>query len=194
VLHIYISPRPGSVKPGSTGIPVPGYEVRITDERGQPLGPGEAGDMWVRGASTATGYWNRPQLTKERMCEGWFFTGDKYRADEDGYLWYAGRSDDMFRVLGEWVSPIEVESALIEHPAVLECAVVAYLDEDRLSKPKACVVLKNQNEATDEMAAALQAHVRARISSYKCPRKIEFPEELPKTATGKIQRFKLRCD
>src|ERR1044072_5158779 len=134
VLHIYTSARPGEVKPGSTGLPVPGYEVRITDEKGSSVAPSQVGDMWVRGASTAAGLSDH---------EGWFFTGDKYFADEDGYLWYAGRSDDMLRVLGEWVSPIEVEPALIEHPAVLECAVVAYKDENELSKPKACVVLKD---------------------------------------------------
>ena len=192
VLHIYASARPGAVKPGSTGTAVPGYEIRITDERGSEVQAGRAGDMWVRGASTATSYWNRPALTAERMRDGWFFTGDKYTADADGYLWYAGRSDDMFRVLGEWVSPIEVEAALIEHPAVLECAVVAYKDENRLSKPKACVVLKNAGAASHLLATELQQFVRERIASYKCPRRIEFLEELPKTPTGKIQRYKLR--
>jgi benzoate-CoA ligase len=182
-LHIYTSPRPGAVKPGSTGLAVPGYEVRITDEKCNPVEPGQVGDMWVRGASIAAG---------QADPEGWFFTGDKYYADEDGYLFYAGRSDDMFRVLGEWVSPIEVEAALIEHPAVLECAVVAYKDENKLSKPKACVVLKNGGDATDELAAELQQFVRQRIASYKYPRRIEFFDELPKTPTGKLQRYKLR--
>jgi benzoate-CoA ligase len=183
VLHIYTSTRPGEVKPGSTGLPVPGYEVRITDEKGAPVASRQVGDMWVRGASTAAGLSD---------AEGWFFTGDKYFADEDGYLWYAGRSDDMFRVLGEWVSPIEVEAALIEHPAVLECAVVAYKDENELSKPKACVVLKDTAQATDEMAVELQQYVRQRIAAYKYPRRIQFFDELPKTPTGKIQRYKLR--
>jgi len=193
VLHIYASARAGEVKPGSTGKVVPGYEIRIRDEQGREVAPGQAGDMWVRGASTAACYWNRPTLTAERMRDGWFFTGDKYSADADGYLWYAGRSDDMFRVLGEWVSPIEIEAALIEHPAVLECAVVAYKDENQLSKPKACVVLKDAAGATEALAAELQSFVRARIASYKCPRRIEFLEELPKTPTGKIQRYKLRA-
>jgi benzoate-CoA ligase family protein len=184
VLHIYVSAKAGAVKPGSTGLPVPGYEVRITEERGvTPVSPGQVGDMWVRGSSIAAG---------QADPEGWFFTGDKYVADEDGYLWYAGRSDDMFRVLGEWVSPIEVEGALIEHPAVLECAVVAYKDANQLSKPKACVVLKDAARAGDEMAAELQEFVRQRIASYKYPRMIEFLNELPKTPTGKIQRYKLR--
>jgi benzoate-CoA ligase len=183
VLHIYASTRAGAVKPGSTGLPVPGYEIRITDEHANPVGPGQVGDMWVRGASIAAG---------RADPEGWFFTGDKYLADADGYLWYAGRSDDMFRVLGEWVSPIEVEAALVEHPAVLECAVVAYKDENRLSKPKACVVLKDASMAGDRMAAELQQFVRRQIASYKYPRRIEFLDELPKTPTGKIQRYKLR--
>lgn len=192
VLHIYISARSGKVKPGSTGLPVPGYDIRITDEQGREVPAGHAGDMWVRGASNALFYWNRPALTRERMQDGWFFSGDKYSADEDGYYWYAGRSDDMFRVLGEWVSPIEIEAALIEHPAVLECAVVAYKDVDRLAKPKACVVLKHAADAADSLAAELQQFVRARIASYKCPRRVDFLEELPKTPTGKIQRYKLR--
>src|SRR5262249_30701818 len=156
------------------GFPVPGYEIRITDEKGVPVERGQVGDMWVRGASIAAGLADPT---------GWFFTGDKYFADEDGYLYYAGRSDDMFRVLGEWVSPIEVEAALIEHPAVLECAVVAYQDENQLSKPKACVVLKDVGHATDQLAAELQQFVRQRIASYKYPRRIEFFEELPKTPT-----------
>ena len=129
--------------PGSTGLPVPGYQVRITDENGRELPSGEMGDLWVRGDSNARCYWNRPRLTAERMLNGWFFSGDKYRADADGYYWYAGRSDDMFRVSGEWVSPIEVEGALIEHPAVLEAAVVARLGEDGLPMPCAFVTLKD---------------------------------------------------
>ena len=192
VLHIYASARPGQVKPGSTGCAVPGYEIRIIDEKGRAMAPGEAGDLWVRGESTATCYWNRPQLTAERMVDGWFFSGDKFRAEEDGYLWYSGRSDDMFRVSGEWVSPVEVEAALIEHPAVLECAVVAYKDENQLVKPKACVVLKDAGGQGDELARELQQFVRARLAGYKYPRRIQFMAELPKTPTGKIQRYKLR--
>ena len=186
VLHIYISNRPGCVRPGSSGVPVPGYGVRIKGDAG------EAGDLWVRGASTATRYWNRPQVTAERMRGGWFFSGDKYRVDADGYYWYAGRSDDMFRVSGEWVSPIEVESALIEHAAVLEAAVVARADENGLTKPCAFVALKRPEDASEAMAAALREFVRERLASYKCPRRMEFVAELPKTATGKVQRYKLR--
>jgi benzoate-CoA ligase len=192
VLHIYISNRPGRVREGSSGVPVPGYEVRIADECGQDLPAGEIGDLWVRGRSNATHYWNRPQLTAERMRDGWFSSGDKYRVDADGYYWYAGRSDDMFRVSGEWVSPIEVESALIEHPAVLEAAVVAREGEDGLTMACAFVALKEAAGAGEALAAELRAFVRGRLAGYKRPRRIEFLDELPKTATGKIQRYKLR--
>ena len=192
VLHIYISNRPGRVLPGSSGLPVPGYQVRITDESGRELPAGETGDLWVRGASNATHYWNRPQLTAQRMRDGWFFSGDKYRADADGYYWYAGRSDDMFRVSGEWVSPIEVEGALIGHPAVLEAAVVARIGDSGLPVPCAFVTLKQPDRASDELAGELDAFLRERLAGYKRPRRIEFLEELPKTATGKVQRYKLR--
>jgi benzoate-CoA ligase len=192
VLHIYISNRPGRVRPGSSGLPVPGYQVRITDESGRELPAGETGDLWVRGASNATHYWNRPQLTAQRMRDGWFFSGDKYRADADGYYWYAGRSDDMFRVSGEWVSPIEVEGALIGHPAVLEAAVVARIGDSGLPVPCAFVTLKQPDRASDELAGELDAFLRERLAGYKRPRRIEFLEELPKTATGKVQRYKLR--
>jgi len=192
VLHIYISNRPGSVRPGSTGLPVPGYQVRITDESGRELPAGETGDLWVRGASNATHYWNRPELTAARMRDGWFFSGDKYRADADGYYWYAGRSDDMFRVSGEWVSPIEVESTLIEHPAVLEAAVVARLGENGLPAACAFVTLKQAGAACDALADELRRFIGERLTGYKHPRRIEFLDDLPKTATGKVQRYKLR--
>jgi benzoate-CoA ligase family protein len=192
VLHIYISNRPGCVRPGSSGLPVPGYDVRITDENGRDLPAGQVGDLWVRGRSNASHYWNRPQLTADRMREGWFFSGDKYRADPDGYYWYAGRSDDMFRVSGEWVSPIEVEAALIEHTAVLEAAVVARSDDTGLLKPCAFVTLKKPGRACGELADELRQFVRQRLAGYKCPRRIQFLDELPKTATGKVQRYKLR--
>jgi benzoate-CoA ligase len=192
VLHIYIANRPGCVRPGSSGLPVPGYELRITDETGRVLGAGETGDLWVRGDSNATHYWNRPQLTAHRMRDGWFLSGDKYRTDTDGYYWYAGRADDMFRVSGEWVSPIEVESALIEHPAVLEAAVVARTGENGLPMACAFVKLKQPDRATAALAGELGEFVRGRLAGYKRPRRIEFLEELPKTATGKVQRYKLR--
>ena len=194
VLHIYVSPRAGEVKPGSTGKPVPGYEVKITDEHGEALGTGEVGDLWVRGPSSAPYYWKRRALTRDRMRGEWFFTGDKYYVDDDGYLWYAGRSDDMFRTSGQWVSPNEVESTLIEHPAVLEAAVVPFVTDERLTKPEAYVIVAKGHEASDDLAAELQTFVKEKITPYKYPRRIHFVESLPKTAAGKIQRFKLRGD
>jgi len=161
------------------GTPVPGYDIRI----------GEDGDLWVRGPSLARGYHNRPDLTAQRFVDGWFFSGDKFTRDSDGCLYYTGRSDEMFRVSGEWVSPIEVECALIDHPAVLESAVVPYQEDSGLVRPKAFVVLKPGDPAD---SAELQEFVRSRLAHYKSPRRIEFVAELPKTASGKIQRYKLR--
>jgi benzoate-CoA ligase family protein len=192
VLHIYVSARPGRVKPGSAGQPVPGYDVRITDANGNAASEGEIGDVQVRGFSTALWYWSRRRATTDRMRGEWFHTGDKAYRDHDGYLWYAGRSDDMFRVSGEWVSPIELEHALIEHRTVLEAAVVPYQDEHRVTKSMAYVVLKSGAAPTDDLARDLQAFVRERVTHYKCPRRIEFVDHLPKTAAGKIQRFRLR--
>src|SRR5262249_7151479 len=143
VLHIYASACIGRVKPGSTGNPVPGYEIRIVDPEGADVPRGVVGDLLVSGRSTAPCYWNRRDLSADRMRGRWFFTGDKYSIDEDGYLWYAGRSDDMFRVSGQWVSPIEVESTLAEHPSVLEAAVVAFEEETKIHTPKAFVVLRD---------------------------------------------------
>jgi acyl-coenzyme A synthetase/AMP-(fatty) acid ligase len=151
-----------------------------------------ARDLWVRGESTAREYWNRPELTAQRMVDGWFFTGDKYYVDSEGFLFYTGRSDDMFRVFGEWVSPIEIESALIEHKDVLECAVVPFEDENQLLKPLAYVVLKTGRTPSDLLATDLQTFVKQRIAPFKFPRRVEFLSELPKTVTGKVQRYKLR--
>jgi benzoate-CoA ligase len=192
VLHIYVASRPGRVKPGSTGSPVPGYEVKILSEAGEPLGPNQVGDLHVKGPSTAIMYWNRRDQTKQKMRGEWFDSGDKYSFDEEGYFWYAGRSDDMFKVAGEWVSPIEIESLLIEHASVLESAVVSWTEPSGVLKPKAYVVLKSGCTGSDELIAELQAFVRARTAHFKCPRAIEFVADLPKTVTGKIQRFKLR--
>jgi len=192
VLHIFISNRPGRAKPGSSGLVVPGYKAKIVDEEGKPVKQGEIGNLMVRGDSIAAYYWNKHEATKKTMVGEWIYTGDKYYQDEEGYFWYCGRSDDMLKVGGIWVSPIEVESALIEHPAVLETAVVGHKDEDGLVKPKAFVVLKADIEGTPQLAAELQAFVKERIAPYKYPRWLEFVDELPKTATGKIQRFKLR--
>jgi benzoate-CoA ligase len=191
-LHIYLSARPGSVRPGSTGSAVPGYKLRIVDADDREVPPGTIGDLLVSGDSIAPCYWNRRQLTVERMRGSWFFTGDKYWMDKDGHYWYAGRSDDMFRVSGQWVSPVEVESTLIEHECVLEAAVVAYKQDSELHAPKAFVVLREGFAATPELARELQEFVKHRITPYKYPRYIEFVDQLPKTAAGKLLRYKLR--
>jgi benzoate-CoA ligase len=192
VLHIYISAQAGQVKPGSSGKPVPGYDVRIVNTDGSETAPGSMGDLWVRGRSTALSYWNRSELSRNRMRGDWFVTGDKYTRDEDGYYWYAGRTDDMFRVSGQWVSPVEVECALIEHDSVLEAAVVAFEEETRLHTPKAFVVLKDGAKATPGLVHELQEFVKQRITPYKYPRHVEFISELPKSAAGKVLRYKLR--
>jgi len=191
VLHIYLSARPGNVKPGSTGSAVPGYKLRIVDLDDREAPPDTIGDLLVSGESIAPCYWNRRQLTAERMRGKWFFTGDKYWMDKDGYYWYAGRSNDMFRVSGQWVSPAEVESALVEHECVLEVAVVAYREDTELHTPKAFVVLREGVAPTPDLARELQEFVKHRITPYKYPRHIEFLDHLPKTAAGKLLRYKL---
>jgi benzoate-CoA ligase len=192
ILHIFLSNRPGAVRPGSSGLPVPGYEASLVDDDGRPVAPGEIGNLRVKGDSTMALYWNKHEKTKETLFGPWIQTGDKYWQDRDGYFWYAGRSDDMLKVGGIWVSPVEVEATLIKHPAVLEAAVVGHEDDDRLVKPKAFVVLKDRAAASLALAEELKAFVKDKIAPYKYPRWIEFVGELPKTATGKIQRFKLR--
>lgn len=192
MLHIYLSQRPGEVRYGCTGKPVPGYELRIVDEDGQPVGPGELGELQVKGPTTAIGYWrNRPKSRATFQGE-WLRTGDKYSRSEDGWYTYGGRSDDMLKVGGIYVSPIEVEEALSCHEAVLEVAVVGAADGDGLIKPRAHVVLRPGTAADAMVEAALKAHVKALLAPYKYPRWIVFMDELPKTATGKIQRFRLR--
>jgi benzoate-CoA ligase len=192
ILHIFLSNRPGQARPGSTGLPVPGYEAIIVDEEGRPVPRGEIGNLRVRGDSTMAYYWNQHEKTKEALLGHWIQTGDKYYQDPDGYFWYCGRADDMLKVGGIWVSPVEVEATLMGHPAVLEAAVVGHEDEERLVKPRAFVVLKEDHGPSAALAAELQAFVKERIAPYKYPRWVEFVTELPKTATGKIQRFKLR--
>ena len=191
-LHIYLSARAGQVRPGSTGQPVPGYELALVDHAGHPVPSGVIGDLMVAGPSTAPCYWNRRALSQERMRGRWFFTGDKFRVDEDGYYWYAGRSDDMFRVSGQWVSPIEVECTLIEHPCVLEAAVIAYEEGTGLHTPKAFVVLREGYSDNGKLVRELQEFVKGRIAPHQYPRRIEFVTELPKTAAGKVLRYKLR--
>ncbi|MBI4592913.1 MAG: benzoate-CoA ligase family protein [Candidatus Rokubacteria bacterium] len=192
ILHIFLSNRAGAVRPGSSGLPVPGYEAAIVDDEGRPVPPGEIGNLRVKGDSTMAFYWTKHEKTKESLFGPWIQTGDKYWQDPDGYFWYAGRSDDMLKVGGIWVSPVEVEGTLIKHPAVLEAAVVGKEDSDKLVKPQAFVVLKDPAAASAALAEELKAFVKDKIAPYKYPRWIEFVPELPKTATGKIQRFKLR--
>jgi len=192
ICHVFISNRPGRARPGSSGLPVPGYELAIVDDEGRPVAQGEIGNLRVKGDSTMAYYWNKHEKTKETLFGAWIQTGDKYYQDKDGYFWYCGRSDDMLKVGGIWVSPVEVEATLVRHPVVLEAAVVGKEDTDRLVKPKAFVVLKESGKASEELANELKAFVKDKIAPYKYPRWIEFVSELPKTATGKIQRFKLR--
>lgn len=191
-LHMVISNRPGQAKPGSSGKVLPGYDAKIVDETGNPVAANVIGDLWVRGDSICAGYWNQHEKTKETFVDQWFRTGDKYYQDQDGYFWHAGRADDLFKVNGLWLSPGEVESALIAHPAVLEAAVIARDDDTGLTKPAAYVVTKPEFIPSDQLAIDLQTWVGDRIGGYKRPRWIEFLTELPKTATGKLQRFKLR--
>jgi benzoate-CoA ligase family protein len=192
VWHIFISNSPQDIRPGSSGRPVPGYEVKIEDEAGEPVATNNVGNLLVKGESVALSYLHQYERSRNTFLGEWLFTGDKYYVDDDGYFWHAGRSDDMMKVGGIWVSPVEVESALISHEAVVECAVVAHMDESDLVKPKAYVVLKEGVQASDNLAKDLIRFARSEMAGYKRPRWIEFVDDLPKTATGKIQRFKLR--
>jgi len=193
MLHIFISNRPGEVRYGTTGKPVPGYQVRLVDDEGNVITkPGELGELQISGPTAAIMYWNQREKTKSTFQGPWTRSGDKYSFDEKGYYIYGGRSDDVLKVSGMYVSPVEVEAALITHDAVLEAAVVGMEDEEKLVKPKAFVVLKPGNSPDEKLKAALQQHVKDKLAPYKYPRWIEFMSELPKTATGKIQRFKLR--
>jgi 4-hydroxybenzoate-CoA ligase len=194
MLHIFISNRPGDVRYGSSGKPVPGYEARIVDEHNRPIPNGEPGELVVRGESAAEGYWNQRAKSRKTFQGPWTYTGDTYTKDAGGYYRFQGRSDEMLKVSGVWVSPFEVEEALISHPAVLEAAVIGRRDGDDLMKPKAFVILQEAAKAQDQAALTviLQAHVKDRVGVWKYPRWIAFVDQLPKTATGKIQRFRLR--
>jgi benzoate-CoA ligase len=194
MLHIFLSNRRGKVKYGTTGLPVPGYDLRLVGDDGQEVAKGEMGELHVRGPTSAIMYWNNREQSRSTFLGEWTRSGDKYVIDEDGYYVYCGRRDDMLKVGGIYVSPFEVEGALLTHADVLEAAVVAWPDEERLIKPKAFVVLKEAGRAGDNMARALQEHCKQILAPYKYPRWIEFRSELPKTATGKIQRFKLRAE
>jgi 4-hydroxybenzoate-CoA ligase len=194
MLHIFISNRPDDIRYGTSGKPVPGYEARVVDEHDRPARHGEVGELVVRGDSAGDGYWNQRAKSRRTFQGEWTYTGDSYVRDEDGYFRFQGRRDEMLKVSGIWVSPFEVEEALISHPAVLEAAVIGRQDKDGLTKPKAFVVLQEsaREQASETLIAALQEHVKQRIGVWKYPRWIEFVESLPKTATGKIQRFRLR--
>lgn len=193
MLHIFLSNRPGDVRYGTTGKPVPGYQIRIVGENDTEVAPGEIGELQVRGPTAASYYWNNREKTRHTFVGQWTRSGDKYVQTEDGYYTYCGRSDDMLKVSGIYVSPFEVEASLCSHSSVLEVAVVGSADIDELVKPKAYVVLRPGHAPSPDLAAALQQHVKKQLAPYKYPRWIEFIDELPKTATGKIQRFKLRA-
>ena len=192
LLHIFISNRPEDVRPGTLGKPVPGYEARICDERGEPVASGTPGDLHVRGPSAAKHYWGQRERSRLTFQGHWTRTGDKFSVDRDGYFVYEGRADDMLKVGGIYVSPVEVESALVAHPAVHEAAVVGRADETGLVKPMAFIVLAERHVGSPALAAELQDYIKVHLAPYKYPRWIRFVDELPKTATGKIQRFKLR--
>jgi benzoate-CoA ligase family protein len=191
-LHMFIANRPGAVRPGSSGQILPGYEARIVGDDGQPVPEGEIGNLLIKGDSVCAGYWNQHEKTKETIQGHWLRTGDKYYCDPDGYFWYVGRSDDMMKVKGMWVSPVEVESVLLEHPLVQEAAVIGCPDGNKLVKPSAFVVLKSGQNGSAELSEGLRQHIASRLAPHKCPQWLEFVPELPKTATGKIQRYKLR--
>jgi len=192
MLHIFVSNRPDDIRYGTSGKPVPGYEAKIVGEDGRECGADEVGELVVRGHSAADGYWNQRTKSRRTFVGEWTYTGDKYVRDKEGYYHYCGRTDDMFKVSGIWVSPFEVEAALVSHDAVLEAAVIGKEDSDGLIKPKAYVVLKEGFAADEQLFEALRTHVKAKAGAWKYPRWIDIRPDLPKTATGKIQRFKLR--
>ena len=191
--HDFLANRPGRAKAGSSGEVTPAFEAKIVDDEGREVPIGDVGNLMVKGDATAPFYWNKHEQTKRMMQGEWLKTGDTYYCDIEGYYWYCGRSDDMMKVGGLWVSPIEIENTLMEHPAVLETAVVSDVDADGLLKPKAYILLKSEYKASDPLKGELQNHVKAKLQPYKYPRWIEFVDDLPKTVTGKIQRFRLRA-
>ena len=192
ILHIFISNRPGAVVPGTSGTPVPGYEARLVDDDGCDVAPGETGNLLIRGQSLIAEYWGEPERTAAAFDGAWLRTGDTYRIDANGCYVCCGRSDDMLKVGGIWVSPVEIEARLIAHPAVLEAAVVGRADDDGLIKPEAWIVLAGDQTASERLSEALVAHCKAGLARYKYPRWLRYVDALPKTATGKIQRYKLR--
>jgi acyl-coenzyme A synthetase/AMP-(fatty) acid ligase len=191
-LHDFIATRPGRVRRGSVGELVPGFDARIVSDDGVDLPDGAVGHLLVKGPTTAPYYWMRPERTRQTMLGEWLKTGDMVARDADGYFRFAGRGDDMLKVGGQWISPTEVESRLVEHPLVLEAAVIARRDANGLVAPHACVVLARNGSAAPELTRELTDWMRAGLAHYKVPRTLEVVTELPKTATGKIQRFRLR--
>ncbi len=193
MLQTFICNPPGESRPGSTGKLVPGYDARLVDEQGRGVADGEPGILWVAGGSAASHYWNRRAKTRETMIGRWVVTGDRFRRDKDGYYWCEGRADDMMKVGAVWVSPMEVEGALLTHPAVAECAVVGQANDVGLTRPKAFVVVNPGHEPDAALSQTLVAHVAEKLPPFKTPQWVRFSKELPKTTTGKIQRFLLRA-
>ena len=191
-LHTFMANVPGAIRPGSSGKPIGGYEVRLVDDDGINVAAGEVGHLMVRGESTALTYLHQYEKSRHTFRGEWLFTGDRYSTDEEGYYWHAGRGDDMLKVGGLWVSPVEIESAISEHDAVTECAVVGHYDNAGLLKPKAFVCLREGTEASNETLGVLLKLCAKKLEAHKRPRWIEFAEDLPRTATGKVQRFRLR--
>lgn len=190
--HDFLANRPGRAKPGSSGEVTPAFEAKIVDDDGREVPAGQIGNLLVKGDANAPCYWNKHEQTKRTMLGEWLKTGDTYYRDEEGYYWYCGRSDDMLKVGGLWVSPIEIENTLLEHASVLEAAVVGHPDHDGLIKPKAYVLLKSEYQPSDQLKEELQSLIKNKLNPYKYPRWIDFVDDLPKTVTGKIQRFRLR--
>jgi benzoate-CoA ligase len=188
----YLSNQPGLIKPGSSGVLLPGFEGRLVDDEGRDVPQGEIGTLWIKNDGTAAFYWNRHEKTRESFHGEWFNTGDNFHRDSDGFYWYVGRADDIFKAGGMWVSPLEVEGVLLEHPAVNQCAVIGAPDSVGLEKPMAFVVLNEDYRPLQELEQELQNLVRGKIAHYKCPRWVRFTDDLPRTATGKVQRYKLR--
>jgi benzoate-CoA ligase len=192
MLHIYISSRPGEVRPGSCGKPVPGYDVKILDENDEAVPAGETGNLWVRGGSAFSGYWNDREITSTVFFGDWFLTGDKFSRDGDGFYFFQGRANDMMKIAGMWVSPGDVENALLAHPAVAECAVVARLDESGLSKMIAFIVLQKEGTLPPEkFETEIRNFLRSRLESFQCPREFRIVASLPRTPTGKVRRYLL---
>ena len=194
ILHIFLSNRIDNVKPGASGLTVPGYEGKVVDGDGKEVPNGETGDLMIKGDSLLKLYWRNPEKTAESLKDGWMYTGDTYYRDDEGFFFCCGRSDDMLKVGGIWCSPVEIENKLVEHPKVLEAAIVGREDDEQLIKPEAFIVLNNSADAGDDLKAELLEHCKSGLARYKYPRWFNFVKDLPKTATGKIQRFQLRSN